>query len=334
MGELHVQDADLILPDLIGCLEELLAQVPSGRVTTYGSLAEGLGAAAAARWVGHWMMHHDHKTGCPCHRVVRADGALGLYVTGHTGEKAALLRGEGISVEDESVQEFSERVFRTFRSARPLIPLREMQKELGERVRLRGRTTIPDTVAGVDVSYSENHATGAYVLWDVRREELMWSTTVTQEVTFPYITGYLAFRELPLLLALINAAQTARRLAEAVIVDGSGLLHPRGAGIACHLGVLMDVPTIGVSKKLLCGDVDIAGMDAGESRSVVQNGRERGRALRPTGGSARPIFISPGHRISVAMAERVVRSQLLGRRLPEVQYWADRLSREAARSRL
>ncbi len=334
MGELQVQDVDLTLPDLIRCLEELLAQVPSGRVTTYGSLAEGLGSAAAARWVGHWMMHHDHGPGCPCHRVVRADGSLGLYVTGNADEKAALLRGEGVSVEDESVQEFSERVFRTFRSARPLIPLREMQEELGQKVSLRGRTTMPGTVAGVDVSYSENHGTGAYVLWDVRQQELIWSTTVTQEVTFPYITGYLAFRELPLLLALMDAARTARRLGDVVIVDGSGLLHPRGVGIACHLGVLTDVPTIGVSKKLLCGDVDIAAMAAGESRAVVQDGHERGRALRATGGSARPIFISPGHRISAAMAERVVRGQLLGRRLPEVQYWADRLSREAARARL
>lgn len=331
---MQVQEADLILPDLIGCLEELLAQVPSGRVTTYGSLADALGSAAAARWVGHWMMHHDHGPGCPCHRVVRADGALGLYVTGNVDEKAALLRDEGVSVEDESVRKFPDRVFRVFRSARSLIPLRQMQEELGEKVSLRGRTTLPGTVAGVDVSYSGNHGTGAYVLWDARREELIWSTTVTQEVTFPYITGYLAFRELPVLLALMTAARTVRRLGDVVIVDGSGLLHPRGVGIACHLGVLTDVPTIGVSKKLLCGNVDIAAMDAGESRAVVQNGRKRGRALRSTGGSARPIFISPGHRISVAMAERVVRSQLLGHRLPEVQYWADRLSRQAARARL
>ncbi len=88
---------------------------------------------------------------------------------------------------------------------------------------------------------------------------------------------------------------------------------------------------MGVSKKLRGGRVDLKGMDAEEARPVLLGGRRRGTALRATEGSRRPIFISPGHRIGVDMAELIVRRQMRGRRLPEVQYWADRLSRSAAR---
>jgi deoxyribonuclease V len=329
---LQVTNLALDLPDLPQLLAELLEQVPLGRMTTYGALAEALGSEAAARWVGHWMMHHEHGPGCVCHRVVRADGSPGKYIGGEPSDKATLLDGEGVTMEENRVAAIGQEAFREFRTTRPLAALRTMQDEICTRVSLRGRRTMPATVAGVDVSYSGNRGTGAYVLWDLKREERIWSTTVTQEVTFPYITGYLAFRELPILLALMEAARAARRQGDVVIVDGSGVLHPRGVGIACHLGVLTGVPTIGVSKKLLCGQVNLKGMAPEEGRPVLMAGRSRGTALRATGGSRRPIFISPGHRIGVGMSESIVRRQLLGRRLPEVQYWADRLSRSASQS--
>jgi deoxyribonuclease V len=319
------------LPDLPQCLAELLEQIPPGRVTTYGTLAEALGTEVAAQWVGHWMMHHEHGRGCACHRVVRADGSLGKYLAGDPVDKAERLRAEGVALEDDRVPAIPQQAFRAFRTTYPLVALRQMQEELGRKVSLRGRRTMPETVAGVDVSYSGGRGIGAYVLWDAARNEMAWSTIVSKEVVFPYITGYLAFRELPILFALVEAARNARCLADVVIVDGSGVLHPRGIGIACHLGVLASVPTIGVSKKLLCGQVDLKAMACGESRPVRLGGRRRGTALRPTGGSRRPIFISPGHRIGVDMADVIVRRQLLRRRLPEVQYWADRLSRSAGR---
>ena len=91
--------------------------------------------------------------------------------------------------------------------------------------------------------------------------------------------------------------------------------------------------TVGVTKKLLCGQVDIKEMRPGESRPVVHQERLIGVALRPTAGSLRPIFISPGHRVDVDFCERLVRQLLTGRRLPEPIYWADRLSRRVGRPR-
>ena len=111
-------------------------------------------------------------------------------------------------------------------------------------------------------------------------------------------------------------------------MNGSGILHPRHFGVAAHLGVAADAATIGVTKKLLCGKVDTEGMAARESRPVFHEDRLVGAALRPTSGSRRPLFVSPGHRVDVPFAEGVVRRLLLGRRLPEPLYWADRLSRE------
>ena len=326
-----MESLDLDLPDLATLLADLLAQVPRGCVTTYGALAEALGSEAAARWVGHWMLHHEHESSCACHRVVRADGTLGKFIAGSSCDKARQLTDEGVKLEEECVESIARQVFRSFRTTRPLAALRTAQEDVARRISLRGRRSMPETVAAVDVSYTGERGTGAYVLWDLEREEIAWTTTVTQKVAFPYITGYLAFRELPILLALMEAAHSARQEGDVVIVDGSGILHPRGVGIACHLGVLADVPTIGVSKKLLSGRVDLKDMAPQEGRPVLLGGKRRGTALRATDGSQRPIFISPGHRIGVEMAQRIVRRQLLGRRLPEAQYWADRLSRAAGR---
>jgi len=320
------------LPDLPWQLEGLLAQIPPGRVATYGSLAEALGNRIAARWVGHFMLHHEHRAGCACHRVVRAGGQIGEYIAGGPGAKAKRLAAEGIRVELGSV-DLARLRFDQFVSDRPLDGLKRVQEELVSKVRLSSRRRVPKLVGGVDVSYrNPDRGSAAYALVEVAGGRLVWSTTVRRRVAFPYITSYLAFRELPILLELVDEVRRAGRLAELVLVDGNGILHQRHAGIASHLGVAASLPTIGVTKKLLCGDVELGGIEPHESRPVVLDDRVIGVAIRATRGSRRPIFVSPGHRANLAFAECVVRQLLLGRRLPEPLYWADRLSREAARA--
>ena len=171
----------------------------------------------------------------------------------------------------------------------------------------------------------------AYALVETQSGQRIWSHVVSRPVRFPYITSFLTFREMPILLELLDEVRLAGRLADVLLVDGSGMLHPRGAGVATHLGVAAEVPTIGVTKTLLCGVTDLEGLMPRESRPVVYGGRAIGAALRPTAGSRRPIFVSPGHRVNLAFAERLVRLTLHGRRLPEPLYWADRLSRAAGK---
>jgi deoxyribonuclease V len=319
------------LPDLARALRELIAQVPSGRVTTCGALARALGNPVAARWVGHFTLNDETARECPVHRVVRAGGQLGGMIGGDERTKARRLAREGVEV-GAGLVDLERFGFDAFRSERPLEKLREVQEQLAGQATLRARRRLRRLVGGVDVAYpGGGRAAAAYALVDRASGELVYSKTVMRRVTFPYITTYLAFRELPVLLALLDEVRAEGRLGEVVLVDGSGMLHPRQAGIATHLGVVAGLPTVGVTKKLLCGRVDIEGMAAGESRPVVHEERPVGVALRPTAGSRRPIFISPGHRVDLAFAERLVRELLCGHRLPEPLHQADRLSRVAAR---
>lgn len=316
------------IPDLAGELRELIAQVPAGRVTTCGALAEALGNPIAARWVGQFTLDHDHTAGCPCHRVVRAEGLLGPYIDDEQKIKARRLSAEGIDVRGGTV-DLERYGFDRFVSDRPLEELRRVQDALPDKVRLRPRRRIPKLVGGVDVSYpSAGEGVAAYALVETDSGRLVWSKTVRRRVTFPYITSYLAFRELPILLDLLDAARRAGRLSQVLLVDGSGILHQRHAGVAAHLGVVASLPTIGVTKKLLCGQVELEGMEPGQARPVVYKGRLIGVALRSSPRSRRPIFISPGHLLDVAFALRLVRRLLAGRRLPEPLHWADRLSRK------
>jgi deoxyribonuclease V len=319
------------IPDLSARVEVLWSQIPPGRVATYGDLADALGDRIAARWVGHHALHHEHDDACACHRIVRADGSLGNYATGNVREKARRLRAEGVPVRKELVSLARHR-FTEFDTGRPLTPLRRAQESLIARVSLRPPRKTPRLIAGVDVSYTPaGDGVAAYVLVDRVSADIIWKTTVRRPVRFPYITSYLSFRELPLLMDLLDEVELQDRIADVILVDGSGMLHHRHAGIATHLGVARGVSTVGVTKKLLCGSVSIDGMEPMESRGVLLDGETIGVALRPTAGSRRPIFISPGHRIDVAQSEAIVRDLLRGRRLPEPQYWADRLSRQAAR---
>jgi deoxyribonuclease V len=317
------------LPDVAGHLRQLLGQVPRGRVTTYRALAVALGDPIAARWVGHFLLHHDHDAACACHRVVRIDGQLGLYVSGGAAAKARRLAVEEVELAGGAV-DLERYGFDRFSGDRPLERLTKWQEEVAAQVSLRGPRRPPRLVAGVDVSYpSESRGVGAYVLVDFPGGRVLWRTTVVQDIAFPYISTFLGFRELPIYLRLLDAARAAGRVADLLMVDGSGILHPRRAGIATQLGVTAPMPTIGVIKKLLCGQVDVANLGPEESRPVLDNDRAMGVAMRPTSRSRRVIFVSPGHRVNLARAELIVRRLLCGHRLPEPLYWADRLSRVA-----
>ena len=281
----------------------VIAQVPRGRVTTPGALAAALGNPIAARWIGHYLLHHDHDANC---FVIALCGLAACWgpIRRASDEKVPAAAGGGSR--DWLPESWISTAIRLRRihGRSPSEELAHYQNRVAAQVSLRSARKVPRYVGGVDVSYVSPHeGVAAYALVEVATGELLWSTTIRRAVRFPYISSYLTFRELPLLIELIDEVRARDRIAPVILVDGTGILHPRRAGIACHLGVVTGLPTIGVTKKLLCGQVDIDGLQPLESRPVVLDDQLIGAAIRPTSGSRRPLFISPGSGVNLASAE-------------------------------
>ncbi len=134
-----------------------------------------------------------------------------------------------------------------------------------------------------------------------------------------------------MLLELVQRVRDENRMPDVILVDGSGRLHPRGCGIATMLGVLTGHVTIGLTKKLLCGAYRQPLLSQTGVAPVQLDGATVGAALLPKSGSRKPLFVSPGHRTDINTAITIVQQLLQARRLPAPIYWADRISREAAR---
>ncbi len=237
----------IVVPNLYDRLQAWIHAIPAGRVTTYAALAEALGDIAAVRWVADWVFHAQDVT-LPCHRIVLKSGQVGESPGGDSTGKASRLRAEGIEFEDRiDLRRFGWQP----ETDQPLVTLQHSQQSIREQTLLEAPSIEPSTVGGVDLSYVPadgthgDRAVAAYALVEVSSGKLLWSHTTCVPVGFPYIPGYLSFRELPPLLSLAKEVQAAGKMADALLVDGNGILHQRRAGIAVHLGVLLDHPAVG-----------------------------------------------------------------------------------------
>lgn len=319
-----------MLPDLPAAIRSYVAQIPRGMVSTYGDLAHALGSRSAARWIGEYLVDHPHDANCHCHRVVRANGELGLFISRSTAEKRAALERESVIVRQGKV-DLKAVCFSGFISDQPLAKLIEWQCQMASRATLQVFRGTPKTYGGVDVSYRQSgDAVAAFCLFDVCTGKCIWTKLHSQTVSFPYIPGFLAFRELPVLIEVLRMVREQNREPDVLFVDGSGILHPRRAGIATCLGVLTGLRTIGVSKRLLCGTLIENYDNSIDDHPIMHREIVAGMALRATGRS-RQVHVSPGHRIDVVDAARMVRSAFAGHRLPEPLFLADKLSRAEAR---
>lgn len=327
------------LPDLNRHLSDLLRQIPHGRVTTYGDLATALGddAARSARWIGEVVGHcrggllagfdpQSHSP-CLCHRVVRQTGEPGLFVL-DPEEKTARLKSEGVTFLDERV-DLAQCRWHEIQSEQPLTQLRELQSQWSQEVQLIEYKGPVRNIGALDVAYRpDGTAVGAMVIVDGISLEVTWSRVVELPEPFPYIPGYLSFRELPVLLELWQQANKAECLPDVVFIDGNGILHHRRMGIAACFGVLTNTPTLGVGKSLLCGRVNLEEMSEHDRRPIELNGELVGHALKSKS-SSRPVFISPGHGLTVEQATQLAKSTMTAHRVPEPIYHADSLTKRA-----
>jgi deoxyribonuclease V len=297
------------LPDLWKETYDLVAQVPEGKVTTYGTVAKALGDIVASRFVGLAMSQNEDIVRVPCRRVVQSDGFVGGYTPGGPAKKSRLLRAEGVAVRNGFVVDFEKVVFDDFRSDFPLRKVRAIQQHLKRHLIVRRLTERICNVTGIDVAYEGEHGFAAMVSLEPESGEILGTKVVEADARFPYVPTYLSFREIPVIRPLLEDIPEGT----VVMYDGNGILHPHGFGIASQLGVVFDVPTVGIAKKLLCGEVSDT-MSHG-ARPVVYRGRIVGHALAKTSAS-RPVYASVGHRVSKEQAVGIAR-RFLKFRVPE-----------------
>ncbi|QDT62836.1 endonuclease V [Calycomorphotria hydatis] len=302
----------LTVIDINAELVRLVRQIPSGQVSTYGDLANALGDRRAAVWISRTVHEPDFEATDIAHRVVRNTGE-------YVGDRSKLV-AEGIPFVDDRV-DIARCRFQNFDSTQPLHLLQHEQETLRQQIELTPLLDSPTLIAAVDVAYPEpGLAQAAYVLMEAGNAEPIWSVTRRSEVRFPYITGYLAYREIPAYRSVLDEARRTNHWSEVILVDGNGILHPRRCGVASMLGVINDTPTIGIGKKQLCGRVE-------ESTGRILDEQETIGQIMQATPKSKPIYVSPGHRCDLENAVAIVQNWFLGHRLPEPIYQADRLSK-------
>lgn len=205
-----------------------------------------------------------------------------------------------------------------------------LQRRLAARVVTVDDAAPPRRVAGIDVGFEDGGATtrAAVVVLGLPGLELLDSAVARRPTAFPYVPGLLSFRELP---AVLDALRRLSVWPDLVLCDGQGLAHPRRFGIACHLGVLLDLPAIGVAKSLLTGRHAPLPPERGRWRALRDGEEVVGAALRTRDGVA-PVYVSIGHRVSLRAALRHVLACTPRFRLPQTTRLAHHLASVAGRT--
>ena len=181
-----------------------------------------------------------------------------------------------------------------------------------------------DTVIGLDVSYSKDFGCAAAVAYNLKSKTVVNYAVYCDKVQIPYIPGLLAFREAPLMIKALYTLSKKTRV-EVVFVNGHGLAHPRLFGIASHIGVVFNIPSVGVARNLLYGKV----VQHNGKEAIIVDGRIVGYVLRKNN---HKLYVSIGHRVTAEnAAELVLRTWLEGKTLPEPIRLADEISRKEVR---
>jgi len=191
----------------------------------------------------------------------------------------------------------------------------ELQRRLAAQVSRNSNVTAPHFIAGVDISAKKapGMATGAVAVLSYPELRLVETKVAQGELALPYIPGLLSFRESPLIL---DACEKLAITPDLILVDGQGIAHPRRMGLASHLGLFLDTPTIGCAKSLLCGRHEVPGDKPGSYAEIVDRDETIGVALRTRLG-VKPIYVSIGHKIDLQAAIYWALECCRGHRLPE-----------------
>ena len=199
-----------------------------------------------------------------------------------------------------------------------------IQMTLRDKVRIIPLRKTPRYIASVDASFADDRVIVVTCLYEYPELIHLGHETTIREADFPYVPGYLAFREGPV---IIEALEVLKIKPDIVLFDGQGIAHPMGLGIASHIGVLTDMPSIGCAKSRLVGEYKEPGFKRGDWSYLKYNGKVIGVVLR-TKERVRPVFVSPGHRIDLRASVEIILGCTSKYRIPEPLRRADFISKK------
>lgn len=201
---------------------------------------------------------------------------------------------------------------------------KEIQEQLRHKVITSDHLGVVKYVAGVDIGFEDHYqiSKAAIAVLSYPQLELVEQAIARIPTAFPYVPGYLSFREIPAILAALPQLKQSPDL---ILCDGQGLAHPRRFGLACHLGLLLDIPTIGVAKSRFIGEHEPIPPVKGSWQPLLDRNETIGAVLRSRT-NTKPIYVSIGHKISLPTAIDYVMGCLTKYRLPETTRWADKLA--------
>ncbi len=206
-----------------------------------------------------------------------------------------------------------------------------IQEGLVRKLVLEDAPDAPETIAGIDVSFSRSRDLlyAAIVVLEAGTLAPVETASAALKPVFPYIPGLLTFREGPVVL---EAYERLDHEPDLLMFDGQGIAHPRGLGLASHVGILVDRPSIGCAKSRLIGEFKEPKQKRGSMRTLSIGRKKVGVVLR-TKDNTKPLFVSPGHRVTVETAARAVLEACRGYRLPEPTRLAHHAAAAAKRER-
>lgn len=198
-----------------------------------------------------------------------------------------------------------------------------IQRNLTGRVVRRGCVKRLRLAAGADLAFSQDkdECIAGVVVWDVQAEKVVEQQVARRKLRFPYVPGLLSFREAPAILAALRKIQCEP---DVFLFDGQGYAHPRRFGLACHVGLLIDRPSLGCAKSLLIGRCKSLSQRRGSTTPMLDQGERIGMVVR-TRQSVRPIYVSTGHLLSLDAAVEITLRCCTRYRLPEPTRLADQL---------
>jgi deoxyribonuclease V len=208
-----------------------------------------------------------------------------------------------------------------------ITPLIHEQITLAKRVKINGIQRSVNYIAGVDVAVSHDRLFGCICVFSFPKLALVDYSCAAKINVLPYIPGLLSYREVPVIMKAFN---TLKKIPHLILVDGQGIAHPRYIGFASHLGVLLNIPTIGCAKSHLFGDYQMPGAKKGMYTLLTSGQKKLGIVFR-TRDNTRPLFVSPGHLVNLNDCRRFVLSATTKYRIPEPIRCAHKMAGEKAR---